>query len=190
MLPIALWGMLLVSCKGTKEVDEAFAKEKGTYFSIKRFILDEWTTHAGEPISFAKTVTENDKITDTGFVNVEHMDWPSILGTFVETNIGERSFLGQYSYTETPDSLDYTINMLYMANSKDLFTQKLLLTVDMRTMKLMGVFIETYRKTFWNEQRQRLYYAPATVIQIQQYDEPLIGKSKSKIIKYIAAGTR
>ena len=180
--------MAITSCKEKPHVDP-FASEKGTYFSIKKFALDEWTTHAGEPISFQKTVKEDGK-TDSSFVNIEHVDWIDVVQTFTETDISDRSFLGQFSFSQFEDSMDNTHNFLYLANNKDLFTQKLLITMDMNTMQLRGVYVETFKKTFWKERLQKLFYSPVTVIQIQQYDKMWIGSKSEKIIKYIAVGTR
>ncbi len=176
--------LALGSCKEKTPAD-IFPAEKGTYFSIKKFTLDEWETHAGEPISFLKTVTEGGK-TDSSFVNIEHVDWVDVLKTFTETDISDKSFLGQYSFSQFEDSLDNTHNFLYLANNKELFTQKLLITMDVNTMKLRGVYIETFKKTFWNERQQKLFYSPVEVIQVQQYDKPLVGSRKEKVVKYVA----
>ncbi len=186
ILITAFASLTLVSCKEKEKpaADTTVAADKGTYFSIKKFSLDEWETHAGEPITFQKTIVENGKTTDSSFVNAEHLDWVAVLKIFTETDISDRSFLGKYSFTQFEDSLDNTHNFLYLANDKELFTQKLLITMDINTMQLRGVFIETFKKTFWNETHQKLFYAPVAIIQMQEYENPLIGSKKEKITKY------
>ncbi len=176
--------LFLSSCKEDNKLD-MFANVKGTYFSVKQFSLDEWQTHAGEPIVFKQTVTLNGK-TDTSYVNIEQLDWRPILKTFVETDISDRKFLGQYTFNQFDDATDNTHNFMYVANNKNLFTQKLLITMDVNSMKVRGVYIETYKKSIWNERIQKLYYAPVKIIQIQQYDHPLVGSKKELVTTYDA----
>ena len=179
----AVTGLFFASCNNNKP--DPFANVKGTYFSIKKFAVDEWTTHAGEPISFTKTVKLNDK-TDSSVTNIEHIDWAAVIDIFAATDISDRKFLGQYTYNEIDDSFNRTHDFIYMANDKDLFTQKLLISMDMYTHEVKGVYVETFKSTFWNKRQQKLLYSPVKTIQIQQYDMPLIGAKKELVIKYKA----
>lgn len=175
--------LLLSSCK--ENGPDLFANVKGTYFSINQFILDEWTNHANDMVSFQKCVKLNGK-TDTSFTNVEKMDWNAILTPFIETDISDRKYLGRYTFTEFDNDFDHTHNYMYVAVNKELFTQKLLISIDMTTNKVKGVYLETQKKSFWNSGIQKLYYAPFKTIQIQQYDKPLIGSKKELVVQYNA----
>ncbi len=176
--------MVFPSCKD-HSLDQ-FADVKGTYFSIKKFSLDEWTTHAGEPISFLRKEIKDGVTKDSSYTNVEKMDWQEILKVFVETDISDRKWLGYYTFSQFDDDFDNTHNFMYVANRKEMFTQKLLITMDVNTMKVKGVYIETFKSSVWNERVQKLLYEPAKTIQIQQYDKPLIGSKKETVIKYTA----
>ncbi len=183
-LILAILCLPFTSCK-EHQID-LFANVKGTYFSIKKFSLDEWTTHAGEPISFQKTIRKNGKIVDSSYTNVEKLDWQSILKVFNVTDISDRKWLGKYTFSQFDDDFDKTHNFMYVANKKDMFTQKLLITMDVNTMKVRGIYIETFESSFWNERTQKLYYEPVKVIQIQQYDKPIWGGEQELVTKYTA----
>lgn len=161
------------------------APEKGSYFSIKKYALDEWTTHAGEPVSFTKTVKLNG-VTDSGVTNIEHIDWPAVLQVFTDGDISDHKYLGRYTFTQLDDSFNRSHDFIYTANESDLFTQKLLISMDMYTMEVKGVYMETFKSNFWNKRQQKLMYSPVKTIMIQQYDKPLIGAKKELIIKYKA----
>ena len=128
-------------------------------------------------------VTTNGK-KDSSFVNVENANWVEILGEFTPTDISDRKYLGKYTFSQFDDNFENTHNFLYTANNNELYTQKLLITMDVNTMKVRGVFIETYKKSFWNERIEKLMYIPLRSILIQQYDKPLIGSKKETITKY------
>jgi hypothetical protein len=162
-----------------------FNNVKGTYFSMNQLIIDEWQTHMGEPVVFLKTVKQDGK-TDTNYTNVDKVDWKSILKEFAASDIGDKKFLGKYSFSQFDDDLDNTHNFMYMANDEALYTQKLLITMDGRTNKLKGIYVETIKENFWNSRQQKLYYAPFKTIMIQQYDKPLIGGKKDMVIRYEA----
>jgi hypothetical protein len=183
----AFSSIAFTSCK-EKEKADPYASEKGSYFSVKKLSLDEWETHAGEPISFVKTVKDGNKV-DSSFVNIEHLDWVSILETFTATDISDRSFLGKYSFNQFEDEFDNTRNFMYEANDKDLFTRKLLITMDSKTMLLKGIYIETLKKSLLGERQQKLYYSPIKTIQIQESFKPIIGSKSEKITKYVAVGS-
>ncbi|NDC42514.1 MAG: hypothetical protein EBZ77_13370 [Chitinophagia bacterium] len=160
-----------------------FNNTKGSYFSINKYIIDEWQTHAGEPITFLKSVKMNGKL-DTSYTNVLQMDWKPVLSVFSATDISDRKFLGKYTFSQFEDNFDNTLNYMYVADREDLFTQKLLITIDNRSRKVKGIYIETLKSNFFGETRQKLFYSPARTIQIQQYDKPLIGAKKDLVVSY------
>lgn len=183
LLLLPTFALLIASCK-EKELD-LFSNIKGSYFSIRKYALDEWTNHAGEPISFTKTVKYGNK-TDTTYVSVDKMDWPEILEHFLESDISDRKYLGQYTFSQFDDNFDNTHNFLYMAVKKELPTQKLLITMDISTMEVKGIYVDMYENTFFNSCNRKLLYSPMKTIMIQEYNKPLIGSKTEKVTKYEA----
>ncbi len=175
----------LLSMASCKEDDPLRKFESNNYynFSLKQFILDQWTTHAGEPISFRKIVRINDK-TDTSYTNVDVLDWRPIVKEFADADISDSETIRRYTFSQFDDDYTQSHNLLYKAISKKQHTQQLLVTVDNRTGKVTGIFAETLEKTFWNEREQKLVYLPMNTIQIQQYDKPLMGSKKEMVITY------
>ncbi len=173
--------LLVSSCK--KEDQDIFSKVKGTYFSINKFILEEWSTRAQEAVTFKKTVKLNGKV-DSSFVNTYKMDWSPIIKLFSEADISDRKYLGRYNFSEFTDQTDNTHNFLYVALNKDLFTQKLLISVDELSKEVKGIYIETNKSNIWNSTYQKLLYSPNRSIQIQQIEKPLIGSKKDLLISY------
>lgn len=181
ILPL-LCSLGFLSCKERTQLD-LLTEEKGNYFSIKQYILDEWTTHAGEPLVFKKTVKTDGKV-DSSMTNVERMNWPEILEPFIAADIGDRKFLNKYTFSQFDDEMDNTRNFMYVANTEDLFVQKFLITMDISSNKVRGIYIETYRKILWSSTSQKLFYTPARTIQVQEYKKPLIGSKKETITQY------
>lgn len=160
-----------------------FADLKGTYFSINQYALDEWSNHVSEVAAFERKETINGK-TDSSYVNMEHLDWNSVVKTFLETDISDRKYLGKYKFSQFDDNTDNTHDFMYIAVNKDLFTQQLLITMDIHTNKVKGIYIETEKDNLWGTTRQKLYYAPMKTIQIQRFEKPLIGGKKDILIQY------
>ena len=183
-LALSIITLGMSACKKEKTT-EIFNDVKGNYFSINQYILDEWRTHAGEPVAFLKIVTLNGK-KDSSYTNVDKMDWPSILKYYSESDISDRKYLGKYTFSQFDDNFENTHNFLYTANNKDLFTQKLLICMDVNSMKVRGIYIETLKSTFWNECLCKLTYTPLRTIQIQQYDKPVLGSKRELVIRYSA----
>ena len=174
---------IISSCKKKAEKDP-YADVQGHYFSITQFALDEWNTFSGEPMTLQKTVKVDGKVTDSSYTNTDSLDWTPIFKTFFETDISDRKYLGQYTFTQFDDNQDGTHNFYYEANDKDLLTQKLLITIDQYTNKVKGIYIEKFKKTFGNEITQKLYYKPLKTIQIQTDERPMLGSKKYTIVQY------
>ena len=182
ILVIVIFSIVSSSCKKKAEKDPN-EDIKGHYFSITQFALDEWNTFSGEPITLLKTVKIGDK-TDSSYTNTDSLDWTPIFKTFFESDISDRKYLGQYTFTQFDDNQDATHNFYYEANDKEMFTQKLLIAIDAYTNKVKGIYIETYKKTFGNEIIQKLYYKPLKTIQIQTDERPTLGSKKYTILQY------
>lgn len=185
ILFIALLVLICSSCK--KKIDP-YVDIKGNYFSINQYALDQWNTFSGEPIMIIKTVRINNGKTDSLLTNSDTLNWAPIFKTFAETDISDRKYLGQYTFTQFDDNQDETHNFYYEANDKDLFTQKLLLSIDQFNNKVKGIYIETIKKDISGEHTQKLYYAPLKTIQIQTDDRPMLGGKKFKVEQYDLMG--
>jgi hypothetical protein len=135
-----------------------------------------------------KTVKINDGQTDTSYTNSDTISWAPIFKTFFETDISDTSFLGKYKYTQFPDDQDGTMNLFYEVADPDddeLFTRKLLITVDQQTRRVRGIYIETLKKDILSGDRiQKLYYSPMKTIQIQTENKPVFGSSTHTIEQY------
>jgi len=175
--------LTIASCKKKKaEVDTSDIK--GNYFSVRQFALDEWNTFAGEPFLITKTVRINNGKVDSSLTNSDTISWAPIFHTFLETDISDRKFLGKYTFTQFDDKEDQTHNFFYQANDEDLYTQKLLITIDEFNSKVRGIYIETYKKTIWSNVTRKLYYAPMKTLQMQIDEKPLWGPKKFEVTEY------
>ena len=169
------------SCK-EKTKAEVDPNIKGNYFSIKQFALDEWNTYSGESFVIIKSIRHDDKI-DSSFTSSDTLYWGEIFKIFFETDISDRKFLGQYKFSQF-DQEDGTHNLFYEALDDDLFTRKLLISIDNYSRKVKGIYIVTQKKSPFHEVLQKLYYSPLKEIQIQTDDKPLIGKKKFEVLTY------
>jgi hypothetical protein len=181
---IALMVLGSSACK-KKQVKGPGADIKGHYFSINQFMIDEWNTFSGQPFLIVKAITKNGK-TDSSYTNSDTLNWAPIVKTFAETDISDPKYLGQYDFNQFDDNADGTHNFFYEAKPEndDLFTRKLLLTIDAYTTKVNGIYIETEKKTVFDDCVQKLYYAPLKIIQIQTEDKPLVGSSTHTVVEY------
>ena len=181
MIPLAV--MLFAACK-KKVAQDPYKDVKGNYFSIRQFGIDQWNTYAGVPFTILKTDKLNNH-TDSSFTNSDTLNWgDEIFRPFFATDISDRKWLGQYTFTQFDDNEEGTHNFYYKANDPDMFTQKLLITIDMFNNKVKGIYIETYKKTIWDECKQTLFYSPMHTVQIQTDDKPAIGSKKYRVVQY------
>jgi hypothetical protein len=170
------------SCK-KKEKKDPYAEWQGNYFSIRQFALDEWNTFAGEPFVIMKTISEGPKI-DTTYTNSDTINWAPIFETFFAAEISDRKYLGQYNFTQFDDNDDGTHNFFYEAKEDDLFTRKLLITIDGYTQMVRGIYVETEKGSLGASTIQKLYYRPMKTIQIQTIEKSLFGSKKHTVVQY------
>jgi len=178
--------VVFASCKENEP--DLYANEKDTYFSLKHFALDEYSNYALATNVFEKKTTVDGKVTDTAIMNIRKMDWDFIVNTFLKADIGTHSFLGKYKFTQFDDNTDNTHDYMYIAYDKNAYTQKLLITTDLATNKVRGLYIETDEHSLLKDVHQKLFYAPMSIIQIQQDENPLVGKKTHTVIEYDVKG--
>jgi hypothetical protein len=172
--------MNYTSCK-KKEPQDDYSDVKGNYFSIYQYGLDAWNNFGRPPFVIIKTKRVDEGKTDSSYTNSDTISWAPIFNTFFATDISDRKFLGQYNFNQFDDEQDNTHNFFYMAKDPDLYTQKLLITIDKETTKVRGIYIETFEKTTLKETTKKLYYNPMKTIQIQTYTKPLWSKQTHKV---------
>jgi hypothetical protein len=173
----------IMSCKKKEAVNANHDLSKGTYFSIKDFTKDQWKTFHGQPFVINQHITLNGK-TDSVLVSALNMKWSQVFKIFFETDISDPKFLEKYEFSMFEESTTQTRTFTYTARDPELFTQKLQIAADEYNNKIRSIYIETQKETFWNKQTQKLLYSPVHVIQIQEHNDPLIGRQKDLVIEY------
>jgi hypothetical protein len=173
------------SCKKIKDKDDT-SDIKGNYFSIRQYGLDQWNNWAGPPaFVIVKTLRKGNEKADSSYTSSDTLNWAPIFKTFFETDISDRKYLGQYKFSQFYDNNDGTHNFFYEANDDDLYTQKLLITIDQYTNKVKGIYIETLKKEFMmGEIIQKLYYRPYHTIQLQKDEKSMLGSKSFSVVQY------
>jgi hypothetical protein len=182
-LSILVCSLLFFSCKKKEAESPPTSPENGTYFSIRQFAKDQLNSFWEQPFSFEKRETVDGK-TDTVLLAGLSMDWGAIFQTFFDADISDKKMIGKYNFEVIKE--DATDSKIYDYEAKDpkLFTQKLQIVIDPFTDRIKAIFIETHIDDFWNKKSQKLFYVPLKVIQIQQFESPLIGKDKNYRVEY------
>lgn len=180
---ILLASLSVTACKKKEEPPVKYNPDEGTYYSIRSFIEDQWSTYHGQPFLISKVVTMNGK-KDSTTRSAIYVNWGEIFNLFMETDISDPKFLDKYTFSLFREESMQTRNYYYEAKDPELYTQKLHIATDLWTNKVRTVYIETLKKTFWTKQTRKLLYSPITVIQIQEHEEPFIGKNKDLTIEY------
>lgn len=171
------------SCKEDAYVDE-YANIAGSYFSVRQYALDQWNTFSGEPFLILKTVKVNNGPFDSSYTTSDTLNWGKIFKEFFDTDISDRKYLGKYKFSQFDDEKDETHNFFYEALEEDLYTRKVLLTIDLYNQKVRGIYIEAIRKDAFDDRIVKLYYKPMKRIQIQVTETPLFGDKKHTVTEY------
>lgn len=150
-----------------------------TYFSVKQFVKDQIITNYGQPISLYRIVTQKDKV-DSSIVNFYNMEWAPIYKAFLGADIGEVKYLGRYKFSEFEESGTANRVLMYEAKEKELFTRQMQITFDPTNMRILSLYIETAKPDL----RQRLLYVPSKIIQIQEDEDRMMGKTRNLRIEY------
>lgn len=174
--------LTLLSCQryaARKEI----VNENDTYFSIKQFAADQIKLHSGQPISLYKITHSNGNV-DSTLVNFMNLEWAPIFRIFGETDIANKKFIGKYTFAEYNDDITVTRNFIYTAKDPDLFTRTLQIAADPDNNRIKSIYIETDKRDFLGETKQKLLYVPMRIIQIQEFKTGKLGKSRSMRVEY------
>lgn len=174
MLPLLL---LITGCAHKPADDtEQQATSDGRYFSIRQFAADQFRNYRGTPFVIEKIISLNGTY-DSVVINSYNAEWEPLLQTFLATDISADEYLDAYDAEVFDDGMGALV-LYYTAKNDDLLTRTVQVRIDRVTHKILSVFIETGRKSFWNEEVQKLYYTPMKLIQIQEYSRPRLGRKK------------
>ncbi len=172
--------LLLVCAVGCRErqhaVTEQAVNTEGNYFSVRQLAADQFRNFRGTPFVIEKIMSLNGQY-DSVLINSYNADWESVLQTFFAADIGDEKYIDRYKVDVFNDGMGALV-LFYTAGDEKLFTRTLQVRIDAVTHRVLSVFIETGKKSFWNEETQKLYYTPMKLIQIQEYSKPLIGQKK------------
>ncbi len=157
------------------------------YFSIKQFTADQIKNHLGSPFVLIK-YSEVDGKKDSTIMNSYNADWGEAIKAFSETDINDLKFKGKYNVSTFKDDATGAIVFYYEAKEKTLFTRSVQLRIDDETHRIMTIYIETVKNSFWHNTSQKLYYEPMKEIQIQQFDKPLIGHAETRRYNWLFNG--
>jgi putative transcriptional regulator len=154
----------------------------GGYFSILQFAGDQFKTFRGTPFVIEKEIVLNGK-QDSLIVNSYSVDWEPILIPFLQTDISSPDLQDQYEASLFNDGAGANV-LYYTAKTEKLPVKMVQVRVDTETDRILSVYAETGKKSFWNEESQKLYYVPMKLIQIQEFSNPLLGAKKELRVEY------
>ncbi len=174
-LLIAFMAVLFSSCKEDSNTED-FSDIKGNYFSVRQYALDQWNTFYGEPFLIVKTVRVNDGPYDSSYTTSDTLNWGKIFEEFFKTEISDRKYLGKYKFTQFDDKQDDTHNFFYEALEEDLYTRQLLISINMYTKKVKGIYIKAAGNSGMDDREVKLYYKPMKRIQVQVTETPTFGE--------------
>lgn len=176
--------LLFTACKPKpKPLPVQYDADKGTYFSIKQYVKDQWNTYLGQPFGIIKVTTRNGKA-DSSLKNTYNVAWGDILDKFFATDISKPEYLGHYRFDMFLDESTDTRNFYYEAIDDTLFTRKLQISAMQENNKIRSIYIETERKTGTKDIIQKLSYLPLKVIQIQEFDALATGDKNESRVEY------
>lgn len=103
---------------------------------------------------------------------------------FIKADISNPDFVSQYEYSESYDNASGMVFLHYIAKDPKSFTQKVELTMDRFTSKLLNVYVETQHNSFFNDKSQKLLYSADKGFFIQEYEKRIFSDPKKTILNY------
>lgn len=180
---IALIGTSIVflSCNSdTNTPDESL--ENGL-INLKEVFDDQWRIKKDQPFVLLKTITYDDKV-DSSFVNQDSVLFYQLSDYFIKADISNPDFISQYDYSESYDNASGMVFLHYIAKDPKSYTQKLELTMDRFTSKLLNVYVETQHNSFFNDKSQKLLYSADKGFFIQEYEKRIFSDPKKTVLNY------
>lgn len=181
---LAIFLLFTSACISEEKKNEEGNRSSVGYFSIRDYIKDQWKTHRGQPFGIIKVVQMNDKV-DSVFTNVLDIELGRLIELFVEADISDPKYLGQYEFANFAEDKTMSINYIYEANNAKLYTQRMQIMVDDITQVAKSIYIETRKETKLNIKEQKLTYLPTKRISIYEQESSKVGPTKEVKIDYI-----
>ncbi|PSK92164.1 hypothetical protein [Taibaiella chishuiensis] len=154
-----------------------------TYFSIRAFFDDQWTTRKGMPYTLLR-VEKNDGRTDSAFADLDSLLWQELRGPFDRADISDKKFAGLYNFEMFDDEATQTSNLNFDAKKPELYMQKMYITVDQFSRRVQSVYIETRATGEGYTHSQKLNYIPDRIIQIQDFETPAGAPARHRTVEY------
>lgn len=179
---------VIVCCLSCSSKPEPMApygnQERGLgYFSVNQFIQDQWAIYHGQAFPITRITYLNGEV-DSGYTHALALNWGPILQPFIESDISDPDWVGQYTFSHFFDDITQTQNYYYEAKDPDLFTRRLQISVEPFSQKIQSLFIETQETSFWTSRNRKLLYLPLELISIQEEEAHFIGPSKEFRIEF------
>lgn len=177
---------LSVSCKNkpTEEVNVNTNNVDELYYSSSQFINDQWNTNKLQPFVVLRVINENGK-SDSAYLQQDESLFKEFSTFFTAADIAKKEYLGKYNYTENFDQASGFAFLTYTAKEPDLFTQKVEISMDPYSSKIMAVYIETKDDGFFKTNSQKILYTLDKGIFIQEYSKTLFLDKKERKLAYL-----
>jgi len=157
--------------------------EEMGYFSINQYIEDQWAIYKGQAFPITQYTYLNGQ-EDSSYTHALDLPWGDILRPFIESDISDPQWVGQYAFSSFYDDITQTQSYYYEAEDPELFTRRLQIMVDPFSQKIQSLFIETHKNSFWTSRNRKLLYIPLQLIRIQDREDHFVGPSKDFRVEY------
>ncbi|RYD50809.1 MAG: hypothetical protein EOP52_12525 [Sphingobacteriales bacterium] len=175
--------LLLASCKSLTDPSVPEPSSGGTYFSTAQFLTDQIMMLQGKIYTLEKIIELNGQ-RDSTIVALPTENWAPVYAAFLNADIGSTRLLGKYRFSEFEDPMTLTHSYVYEADEPNLPVRRLMISANLETHRIKSFLAEVETNSFWNSNRRKLYYAPLKVIQIQEWNTPLVGSAKTFRAEY------
>lgn len=154
-----------------------------TYFSVNTFLTNQWSYLKEQPLVLLKTVKEDNKV-DSSYVPLDSTLFAEISAPFLASDISTVEDIGKYSFSFSEDNSTDLIFLQYDALEEQLFCRKIVITAQAENKRIISVYIETQKSSFFNSTAQKMNYTTNGTVIIQEYSKDLFYSPDEKIISY------
>ena len=189
-LPVLAAAMLLAgifctqSCsRKTPDPQASVAADSASHYSVRNFVRGQAILLEGQPITLFRILRENGSF-DSSLLPITALNWSEVIPAFVNSDISAPQFTGRYQFSISDDDVTATRILTYTATRPDLFTRLFQINTDAETYAVKSIYIENRSSGFWRSRSQKLLYIPGNIVQIQETEDPLIGKTIQKRLEY------
>lgn len=170
-----------------KTVDTTAVKEidsSQTYFSVKQYFSDQWSTRRGNPYTLLRISKVGEGRPDSSFVQMDSVLWFSLIAPFNAADISDKSFLGKYRFGMFDDEEMEITHLHYEAVSAGMLLQKMDISADIFNNLVKSVYMETRKEQEGHTLSQKLQYISDRVFQIQEFEKTTGAPAKNTLLEY------